>query len=457
MKAFLAALTLLALALTAGIAIASDDLDGSLWRVTLETGRLGPVELFLRLRAQDGSLRASSLSGALDEIRMLPGAQVEGVELSEALFAFEVEPSAEGYVGAQIAPWRGAAVTMRLEDGQISGTIEGGLLGGAFQGYRVDAAAPLRDYAALMAAFDTVVGGKVFRPADLENPAYLAFRERMGQIASAATNDLDLLLGFRFAWTNQPFSHFELRRDGQSAEAMIAGFEDFRVGYEAARLEVEEGVAVLTVDTMMGSDTIEQIRAAYEEIARLRPQALLIDLRGNGGGAFAVKPLVEHVIDEPLDAGYFVSQKWNVETDRPPTPTELAAVEPWTGWSIRAFWRAVQDEGVLRIRFEPAEPNFDGPVYVLVDGDSASATELAADAFKASGVATLVGERTPGQMLSQSFFDVADGFLVSLPVADYYSTAHGRIEGVGVEVDREVSAAEALTVARSMAVETVRP
>ena len=54
-------------------------------------------------------------------------------------------------------------------------------------------------------------------------------------------------------------------------------------------------------------------------------------------------------------------------------------------------------------------------------------------------------------MLSQSMFDVADGFIVSLPVADYYSVAHGRIEGAGVPVDVEASSAQALEVAKQLA------
>mgnify|MGYP001824876025 FL=1 len=183
----------------------------------------------------------------------------------------------------------------------------------------------------------------------------------------------------------------------------------------------------------MGADTIEQIEAAYDRIAESDVDSLIIDLRGNGGGAFAVKPLVEHVIDEPLDAGYFLSQVWNRKNTRLPTTDEVMAAQPWSGWSIIAFWEAVQSEEIMRIQMQPAEPNFDGDVYVLIDTKTASAAEMAADALRASGLATLVGERTAGEMLSQSMFDVADGFVVSLPVADYYSLEHGRIEGAGVQ------------------------
>ena len=50
-------------------------------------------------------------------------------------------------------------------------------------------------------------------------------------------------------------------------------------------------------------------------------------------------------------------------------------------------------------------------------------------------------------MLSQTIFDIPGGFQLSLPIADYYSIASGRIEGVGIEPDIEVEAALALDAA----------
>ena len=105
----------------------------------------------------------------------------------------------------------------------------------------------------------------------------------------------------------------------------------------------------------------------------------------------------------------------------------------------------------MRVQFNPAEPNYDGPVFVLLDERSASATELAADALRASGITTLVGRQSAGEMLSQSMFDVTDGFIVSLPVADYYSVEHGRIEGTGVPVDVEVAPDAAMQTAKDLA------
>ena len=77
--------------------------------------------------------------------------------------------------------------------------------------------------------------------------------------------------------------------------------------------------------------------------------SLIIDLRGNGGGAFAVKPLVEHVIDEPLEAGFFLSQIWTRNHDAAPSREEALAAPRWSGWSIISFWNSVQEQGITNL------------------------------------------------------------------------------------------------------------
>ena len=432
----------------AGTAAGGPASDSTLWHMTFDTGWLGPVEAKVEITLEADRLTGRSLSGATALLAELPGDH----DVAAGLLAFEAGRQEDGsYKGTFTAPWRNGDLSLTLSERTIEGSVQGGAFRGTISAYPADSAGPIRDYRAILETFDTVVASRIFSPGDLEAPGYVAFRESLGRIAAAATDDLDVTLGFHWAWDNNPFSHFELKRSQQTAEQMFTYFDGMRVGFEAATVEFRDNIAILKVKTMMGADTIEQIEAAYARIAEVGPKTLIIDLRGNSGGAFAVKPLIEHVIDEPLDAGFFLSQVWNRKHDRPPTREEALASPPWQGWSIIAFWHAVQTSDILRIRFYPAEPNFDGPVYVLLDRSAASATELAADALRASGRTTLIGTRTAGRMLSQSMFDVADGFVVSLPVADYYSLAHGRIEGAGVPTDIEIDPAAALDKALELA------
>lgn len=417
------------------------------WRVALNSGALGPVEFYLDMTLDGVELTGRSRSGALDLLQALPGNR----NIADGLLVFSAVRGDDGsFSGNILAPWEDGAITVTMDGEQLTGAVDGGIFQGSFTGVPADELVPLRDYPGVLVDFDAVVAGKVFAPADLEQPAYRDFRERLGDVAATAMDDLDLLFGFRWLWSDDPFSHFQFRRSAQTAEQMFTFFDEYRVGFEAATVEFLGGVAVLKVRTMMGADTIEQIRAAYARIAEERPEALVIDLRGNGGGAFAVKPLVEHVIDEPLDAGFFISQVWNGKHDAPPTTEQALAAPVWHGWSIIGFWKAVQESDIVRVQFAPAEPNYDGPVYVLLDERSASATEMAADALRSSGLTTLIGRQSAGEMLSQSMFDVGDGFIVSLPVADYYSVANGRIEGVGVPVDVDADPERALDVAMEL-------
>ncbi len=439
---------------TMGVAAADPTLAGTTWHVTLDTHRFGPVETVIAFEEQDGQFTGTSQNGSLEVLRTLPGAA--DAELDTGLFVVRLEKTDAGYVGPITAPWSDGEATIHLKDNQLEGGIRGGAFTGSLAGTLVDAPQDrLRDYPALWKNARAVIADKVYDPEALSVPAYAAFSDHMTTIANSARDDLDLILGFQLAWQNDPFSHFELKRSHQDVATMIEGFDRLRMGGQGAGLELEGDTAILTVHTMMGLDTIELIEQAYQTLTEQNAKALIIDLRGNGGGAFAIVPLVQHVIDRPLDAGYFIANRWHAQHDRLPTPEEVDAIEPWTGYSIKAFWNSVQTEGLMKLRFQPAEPNFDGPVFVVTDHHSASATELAVDALKASGAVTVVGEKTVGHMLSQSFFDVADGFVIVLPVADYYSSAHGRIEGAGVEPHIESPSDDALSRAKQLAREAI--
>jgi carboxyl-terminal processing protease len=87
----------------------------------------------------------------------------------------------------------------------------------------------------------------------------------------------------------------------------------------------------------------------------------------------------------------------------------------------------------------------------VINNQSASATEMVADTLRDLDNVTLIGERSAGKMLSQSFFDVSDGFMLVLPIANYISLKHGQIEGIGVPVDIEVKSSEALETAIHLA------
>jgi carboxyl-terminal processing protease len=114
---------------------------------------------------------------------------------------------------------------------------------------------------------------------------------------------------------------------------------------------------------------------------------------------------------------------------------------------VQAFQADVLTRPLTSYRIDPMQPLFRGPVYVLTSARSISAAEIAADALKTIGRAKLIGEKTPGVVLSSKLFEVPGGFHLRVPIADYYSISSARLEGTGVTPDVPVSADAALDIA----------
>ena len=115
---------------------------------------------------------------------------------------------------------------------------------------------------------------------------------------------------------------------------------------------------------------------------------LIIDLRGNGGG----------IIDEAIQiVGFFV-----------PRDTEVVSTKGKTERSNSTY----------KTQTSPIFP--DMPLVVLVNGQSASASEIVAGALQDLKRATIVGERTFGKGLVQNIRPIAYGGHLKVTTSKYY-------------------------------------
>jgi carboxyl-terminal processing protease len=137
-------------------------------------------------------------------------------------------------------------------------------------------------------------------------------------------------------------------------------------------------------------------------------EALIIDLRGNPGGLAGM-------------------------------------VMGLSGWIVgdRAAALGVMKMRQAELRFivNPRARNdrFHGPVAILVDGLSASTSELFAAGLQELGRAVVVGETSAGMSLPSVIEALPDGDLLQLVTADLHTPGGARIEGVGVTPDVVVS------------------
>jgi C-terminal processing protease CtpA/Prc len=96
----------------------------------------------------------------------------------------------------------------------------------------------------------------------------------------------------------------------------------------------------------------------------------------------------------------------------------------------------------------------DKPVFVLTSSRTISAAEAFCYALKNLRRATIVGERTAGAAHTVSFVSIDEHFTIIVPVGEAIDPiSKTNWEGVGVEPDVEVPAADALSTAQKLAAE----
>lgn len=78
---------------------------------------------------------------------------------------------------------------------------------------------------------------------------------------------------------------------------------------------------------------------------------------------------------------------------------------------------------------------FKQPLVVLINGYSASASEILAGAIQDYGIGTLLGTTTYGKGIVQQIISLKDGSAVKLTISSYYTPKGRNIHGIGIEPD----------------------
>ena len=80
----------------------------------------------------------------------------------------------------------------------------------------------------------------------------------------------------------------------------------------------------------------------------------------------------------------------------------------------------------------------DVPLAVIINNDSASASEMVAAFASERGLAKIVGTTTPGRLVASKPLKLPDGYFLILPVGAYVTWDGRRLEGEGVKPDVHV-------------------
>lgn len=168
----------------------------------------------------------------------------------------------------------------------------------------------------------------------------------------------------------------------------------------------KNNTAVITV-TRFDTDTGNLVESFVKEIKDKNTKKIILDLRSNGGGYVSA---ARDLLSLWIDGEKVLIQK-----------SKLSAVDDIT-YSLR-------NKAVFS----------DIKTVVLVNGNTASASEIVAGALKDYNKAAIVGETTYGKGVVQAILNLSGGTTLKVTTAHWYTPLGSTINGTGIEPDHKVT------------------
>ena len=198
-----------------------------------------------------------------------------------------------------------------------------------------------------------------------------------------------------------------VERDGETKDYNIERREIIENSVRYEMLDNKIGyVTISSFNTNRGSskeNTYTEFKEAIDNLTSDGMKKLIIDVRDNPGGVLNV---VCQISDYLLPEGVI-------------TYTETRKGE--------------------KKEYKSDEKCIDVPIAMLINGSSASASEILAGALKDYDRAVIVGQTSYGKGIVQNVFPFSDGSGMSMTVSKYFTPNGTSIHGVGVEPDVEVA------------------
>lgn len=178
-----------------------------------------------------------------------------------------------------------------------------------------------------------------------------------------------------------------------------------KINNVSAYVDYDGHTAIVTL-TRFDNDTGEKVQEFAKEFGNKGIKKVILDLRGNGGGYVAA---ADDLLSLWIDGDTYLVQK-----------------SKHFGDSVS---KTTSGKAILK----------DMKTVVLVNGSTASASEIVAGALQDYGKATVVGEKTYGKGVVQQMFNLSNGTTLKVTTAEWHTPKDRSINLDGIHPDVEVA------------------
>ncbi|MGH9713634.1 MAG: S41 family peptidase [Candidatus Acidiferrales bacterium] len=199
-----------------------------------------------------------------------------------------------------------------------------------------------------------------------------------------------------------------------------------------SRLPDEIGwIKVTMFPGAVGIDVAHALDTAFEHVRDC--DRLIVDLRGNTGGGIGGLRLMSYLTPGKTEVGYSLTRarkEKGYKRENLPRFARIPSHKPALLWLALRY--GFIDKSILVVTEGLGAQQFHARVVILVNEHTSSAGEMVAAFAQENQLATIVGAKTPGRLLSGRTFRAGSGYILGLPVAAYLTWQGAIVEGKGV-------------------------
>lgn len=188
----------------------------------------------------------------------------------------------------------------------------------------------------------------------------------------------------------------------------------------------------------MGMGFANALDAAINDLEQQGCKRLIVDLRGNIGGSLGFARLASYMCAGEIAIGHSLTPQRLRDGYNPETLPRVPMPRSRSQLLVTLARFSFRDKSVMLFTQGLGPQSFHNRIVLLVNEWTNSAAEMVANFAVENRLATVVGQKTHGNVLGAMNFNVGGGYWLRLPVFGWFTSKGHSLEGNGVDPDVSV-------------------